>query len=601
MLRIKTKGTIIIGLIILTGIIGLIFCYIFRFDVQQKPMKRVQAAKKVATPAKEELSSFSLEYKEAPEDNPLKGFAGFIGTFEYTDFPSSMEFILVPMGSIVKGEKQYDWTALEKELTKVTSYGRQAIVSFYLDYPGTTNGIPQYLLDAGLKTFAYDKYGAGAGGISPDYSDPVLWEMILDFVKALGEKYDGDCRIADIEASIVGIWGEWHTHPYTEFGLEQADILKLAKAYDQHFQYTQVSFRYPFQGMKGLRGGYSDYSFCYETIIDEWSQLNRLKNVGVEDTWKTYMCGGELYPKYRDSIFETENWCLKEGESFDECLDKLHISWLLVGNLGTFTMEEREEAVKASKKLGYEFYINEVRYDPYLEGSIKNMTVSVDIQNLGTAPIYYDWPTTIQVINEENKVVKTITTDWDIRKIVNDGKSHTFTATIPLNGLKKGVYRFGLRIKNPLSNGNPIRFANETQHVDGLMMLGQFGYRTVQRLPYILKRTDYNAKLNEKYGWTISTSYLNDQIPCGETYTYGLRFRRHTHAKSSPDYDMKILLYKDGKRVKCLNTTWNFSKISEDTVYLAWQSADLERGEYVMKLQAAKDIGAIEFGKLTVK
>lgn len=264
-------------------------------------------------------------------------------------------------------------------------------------------------------------------------------------------------------------------------------------------------------------------------------------------------------------------------------------------------MREREEALKAAALLGYEFYINEVRYNPYIETKTEKMTVSLDIQNLGCAPFYYDWPVTIEVFGRENKVVRTITTDWDIRKVAADGKRHTFTTTIPLSDMKKGQYRFGLRIANPLSNGNPIRFSNETQQADGLMMLGEFGYQTQVGLNFPLKRIDYNEELNQKYGWTISTSYLKDQIPYGEIYTYCIRFRRHTYDKSGPDYNMKILLYQDGKQAYCLDTTWNLSKVAEDTIYLTWISPELERGEYVMKLQAAKDIRAIEFGKLIVK
>lgn len=558
-------------------------------------------SKTTVVPAKEVAQTFKLSYKKAPDDNPLKGFVGLDGTAGYTDFPSSMEFILIPMSALVVGEDQYDWKAIEEKLLKVNAYGRQGIISLYLDYPGSsigTGAIPKYLLDQGLKIYPYDKY---LGGFSPDYSNEELWKMIYKFVEAFAKKYDGDGRIGAIEASIVGIWGEWHTYPYTTFGLDNADLVELARVYSREFKYTQVAYRYPFKGMEELRGGYSDYSFCHQSVIDEWSQLKKLQRAGVTEPWNKYMCGGELYPPYRDEIFETKDWSMREGESYEECIDALRPSWLLVGNLTSFTMAEREQAIKAANRLGYEFYMSSVSYDPYLEKSIKDMTISVNIKNLGIAPFYYNWPVTLEFINSSGNVVLTHMTDWNITEIAADGKNHKFKTTVNISKLKKGTYQVALRIKNPLSNGNPLRFANETQHKDGLMMIAQMGYGTTDKFTKDLVEPDPNELLEKTYGWSVTSSYLRDHIGHGHEYVFGLRFRKIKPDAASINYDMSIKLYKSGKLVRTIKTTWNLASIKGDTAYLAWSTKTLEPGEYVMKLKIAKDIGEIDFGHLVVK
>lgn len=570
-------------------------------DILQATKVTTVPAKTTVVPAKEVAQTFKLSYKEAPDDNPLKGFVDLDGTAGYTDFPSSMEFILIPMSALVVGEDQYDWTLIEEKLLKVNAYGRQGIISLYLDYPGSsigTGAIPKYLLDQGLKTYPYDKY---KGGFSPDYSNKELWNMIYKFVGEFAKKYDGDGRIGAIEASIVGIWGEWHTYPYTNFGLDTADLVELARVYDREFKYTQVAYRYPYQGMEGLRGGYSDYSFCHQSVIDEWSQLKKLQRVGVTDTWKRYMCGGELYPPYRDEIFETKDWVIREGESFQECLDALHPSWLLVGNLTSFAMEEREQAIKAANMLGYEFYIPSVSYEPYIKRSQKNLTLSLRIINLGNAPFYYDWPVTLELIDSKGKVVLTHMTDWNITKIAADGVNYKFKTTINISSLKKGNYQVALRIKNPLSNGNPLRFANETQHKDGLMMIAQFGYGTTAEVQKNLVELDPNETLEATYGWSVTSSYLRDQAGHGHDYVFGLRFRKLRKDATTINYKMLIKLYKNGVVARTIKTTWNLADIKGDTAYLAWSSSTLEPGEYVMKLKIAKDIGEIDFGHLTIK
>lgn len=607
-LRAMTKQNMVLGIVVT---ILLIILFIFNFPVlarsgessiAKEPDLKLVSGKATATPipAKEVVQTFQLNPGKAPEDNPLKGFVGLAGTAGYSDFPSSMEYILLPMSSLVVGKDTYDWTELEEQLQIVNAYGRQAVISLYLDYPGSSigkNAIPKYLLDKGLTVYPYDRY---KGGYSPDYSDKDLWDMVYKFVAAFAKEYDGDGRIGGIEASIIGIWGEWHTHPFTNFGLKTSDLVELARVYDREFKYTQVAYRYPFDGMQELRGGYSDYSFTFQSIIDEWSQLTKLKQTNMTDVWKKYMCGGELYPQHRDEIFETEDWCMREGESYVECIEALHPSWLLVGNLTTFTMEERKEAIKAANMLGYEYYISEVSYDPYIEKSIKKMNLSVTIQNNGNAPFYYDWPVTLEFIDSSGVVKLEQMQIWDITTIAADGKDYKFSTTVDISSLKKGVYQIALRIKNPLSNGNPIRFANETQHKDGLMMIGQFGYGTYAKFTKSLAEVDANQTLEDKCGWSITSSYLRDHISYDSPYVFGLRFRKLVADAKTIDYNMIIYLYKDSKLVKTIYTTWNLKDVKGDTVYLSWASKIVNPGEYVMKLKVSKDIAPIDFGHVIV-
>ena len=44
----------------------------------------------------------------------------------------------------------------------------------------------------------------------PDMDDPAVLKAHLDFIKRLGEQYDGHPDIDHIDLGSIGWWGEWH-------------------------------------------------------------------------------------------------------------------------------------------------------------------------------------------------------------------------------------------------------------------------------------------------------------------------------------------------------------------------------------------------------
>lgn len=87
-----------------------------------------------------------LAYSPAPVDNPLKGLVPYQG--EVRDrFPHSMEFSYLAYSDLVKGYDEFDWLPLEKMLEDISGRGHQAIFRIYLEYPGKTGAIPEFLLN----------------------------------------------------------------------------------------------------------------------------------------------------------------------------------------------------------------------------------------------------------------------------------------------------------------------------------------------------------------------------------------------------------------------------------------------------------------------
>ena len=130
----------------------------------------------------------------SPPDNPLKGLVPYAQA-EHARFPHSMEFDYVALAAVMKGPDSFDWTALETLINSVASRGHHTIFRVWLEYPGKTGGIPDFLLHDGLKVTEWSDGLGKERSLTPDYADERLVVALERFIAALGHKYNGDPRV----------------------------------------------------------------------------------------------------------------------------------------------------------------------------------------------------------------------------------------------------------------------------------------------------------------------------------------------------------------------------------------------------------------------
>ncbi|MGL6094602.1 MAG: DUF4832 domain-containing protein, partial [Fimbriiglobus sp.] len=317
-------------------------------------------------------SRHPLEYSPAPVDNPLKGLVPYQADVRES-FPHSMEFNYLPYSALVKGYDRFDWAPLEKLLDDMASRGHHAVIRVYLEYPGKIGGIPEFLRNDGLNVTAwqYPEMRPPAPVETPDYENPNLRKSLRNFLAAFGKKYDGDPRIGFLTAGLLGVWGEWHTHPNDKLFASKTVQLEVMAAYEAAFPRTPVLLRYPAGGADSRtaknadrRFGYHDDSFAWGTLDtgrpgDEWFFVSALKAAGpdAEAKWKTRPIGGEIRPEAWGRVFDggpeppgTQN--------FRKCVEATHATWLM--DSGMFgkksTAERRKRAEQEVRRMGYEFH-----------------------------------------------------------------------------------------------------------------------------------------------------------------------------------------------------------------------------------------------------
>jgi hypothetical protein len=423
----------------------------------------------------------------APEDGSAPGTVA-------NALPYTLEWAPFPVKDVVTGRDTYDFTKVDALLDAIASRGHQAAIRFYLDTPGKESGMPQYLIDGGTdQSRRYDFEGNKKISFSPNYDDPNVKEMLLHFVDALGDKYDGDPRIAYITAGLYGFWGEEHTYPYNGYVNEQnPDAInwmpsdefraQLVEAWDDAFDETFIQNRYPTEATKAHGMGYYDDSLGYATLEGtSWHFIPKLKKQGEGDAWQHSPIGGELYPSFQKCAFSEPLNCPSRDTGRDykalESIQKAHATWLINQHAFStgYTGAELTRAKAASAAMGYTLQATRtsVTYNQV------KATVVVEIKNTGVAPFYATWPLEVILVDEKNEIVASQTIESTLPSIL-PGQTGRVTARLPLpEGYRSNdsaqKLTAAIRIVNPLPNGAPVAFANEAMNkpLTGYLELGK--------------------------------------------------------------------------------------------------------------------------------
>jgi hypothetical protein len=425
-----------------------------------------------------------LQYQPAPTLNPLKGFVPYARGGK--GFPHSLEFNYLPLRSLMIGPEVFDFKPLEDLLNDVASRSCQTVFRVYLEYPGKPTGIPQYLIDGGLKIREYINTNTQpfqqTKVITPDYQDPNLRAALTAFIAELGKRYDGDPRIGFITAGLLGTWGEWHTYPRMDLWASKQVQIEVMDAYEKAFAKTFVLLRYPagdddysYAPTFGRRLGYHDDSFGWATLAtgkkgDEWFFLARMA-IGGEtglNTWKRFPIGGEIRPELWGCLWN-DGGCSPQGQDFAECVRQTHATWLMDSSTSRkLTDDQRRRAESAAASLGYELTVR--KYSAMLKsGRLEDL--SLTIRNCGVAPFYYPWTVQVGILDATGKVLQSWDTDWKINSILPD-QSARFEFRPPSGiPVPQGIVALG--IVNPMPGGVPLRFANtsQDQHATGWLTL----------------------------------------------------------------------------------------------------------------------------------
>ncbi|NJP97629.1 DUF4832 domain-containing protein [Nonomuraea sp. FMUSA5-5] len=467
------------------------------------------------------LQAHPLTAAPGPLDNPLKGFARFYwpGSDQNTGYPHSLTWSYFGLSEVMTDPadcSKINWSILDNALNEIASYGNQAAVRFYMEYPDGSGTHPANAIPHCFDGHVTYRTNTRWGTTSPDYDNAYLLDALSGFIAAFGARYDGDPRIGFIHLGLIGLWGEWHTWPYDtdtsgdsypNYMPTDEHAARILRAYDDAFDETKLEVRYPDSAggaATGLDVGYHDDSFCFRegsplagvTLPQSlggasWAQLQRALAVGGENKWITSSMGGEVRPEIQATAFASWPGGSGQVDNMKACIELEHTTWKINEQSQGYAAGDPGVAA-AVRLMGYNLTVDNAYFKNTASGTTN---VGVKISNTGVAPFSYPWTVTLGLRNSAGTVVKTFDTPWDLRKVMplkirafpdwgvgpdptylDYGYPQYFQTGVDLSGVAGGSYQWVLRVRNPLeavsANAKKLRFANATQGADGWLTLG---------------------------------------------------------------------------------------------------------------------------------
>ncbi len=340
-------------------------------------------------------------------------------------------------------------------------------------------------------------------------------DRVDSLVKKMAEAWDNDPRVGFVYMGLVGRYGE----AFYKLGGDGTEPMvltpKLVKAlgdsFSRYFKHKKVMVRnlkyfnedYLRSHGNEYRGNtYSDYyqfglywdSFAHEAEMND-GLLDTVAVIRSSKIWRTQPILGEVAPdrKY-NALYENIHDTLTHDSSVDYIRDYIfavHATGLSgISNYDDANAAEVAAIGKLHESMGYRFILKQASYsDVVTPGG--ELVVAFDVQNVGAAPFYYDWPVRVALLDKDTRevVYRHKFENVDIRKWMPgddwdfDGNYYKQSPkTYHVDGrfvlpddLAQKEYILTLEIDDP-AGGNPsVRFAVDNYYKGGRTPIGLIG------------------------------------------------------------------------------------------------------------------------------
>lgn len=308
--------------------------------------------------------------------------------------PSTVHYARWGWGELEPQPGKIDYVFLDKILKETHDSGQQ--LAFRVMCCSTSKGRPyhpQWLKEVGGHELVADHNGV-APLLIPDMDDPIVLERHLDFIKRLGERYDGHPDIDHLDLGSVGWWGEWHLSGSKTCKLPTLENrMKVVNTYLVAFKRTPLlmligakeCLTYGTQHGTGWRadslGDLGSFSPTWNHMRNAYPLL--IKEAKVQEAWKNGPIAFEPPAAVRE--FVDKGWPLRWIFNYGLAL---HGSFFN-GKSGRLPDDEtfRQELERFLRRLGYRLVLRELKHPAQAQPGAK-LELAMQWQNTGSAPCY---------------------------------------------------------------------------------------------------------------------------------------------------------------------------------------------------------------------
>lgn len=267
---------------------------------------------------------------------------------------------------------------------------------------------PEWLREIGGR-IVETRYQGGGPLEVPDLDSPATLQAHLDFIRRLGEKYDGHPDIDHVDLGSVGWWGEWHMSGSSNLSMPSPENQrKIIDAYLAAFPKTPLLMLMDGPEMLGYatRKGTGWRADCLGDMggfTANWCHMRNLypqtlAAAGALQTWQTAPVAWETCWDIRKWV--QEGWSLRY--IFNYAL-ALHASYL--NNKSAPIPDDpavHEEIRRFLRRLGYRLVLR-VWEHPSEATAGGLLSIRMTWQNVGSAPCYRPYPAAIRLRNQRGQ------------------------------------------------------------------------------------------------------------------------------------------------------------------------------------------------------
>jgi hypothetical protein len=307
--------------------------------------------------------------------------------------PSTIHYARWGWGELEPQPGRLNTEFLDKVLKETHDAGQQLAFRVMCCSPYKRPYHPAWLKELGGRELMADHNGQGPFPI-PDMDDPLILDRHLDFIKRLGEKYDGHPDIDHVDLGSIGWWGEWHLSGSKKCKLPTMENrMKVVGAYLAAFNRTPLVMlingkectTYATQHGTGWR---ADSLGDLGSFSPTWNHMRNgyplwIKQAKVEEAWKKGPIAFE--PPGAVQEFVDKGWPLRWIFNYGLALHGSSFS----GKSGRLpeSKEFRLELERFLRRLGYRLVLRELQYPSQVKAGDK-LALSMKWQNIGSAPCY---------------------------------------------------------------------------------------------------------------------------------------------------------------------------------------------------------------------
>jgi hypothetical protein len=435
--------------------------------------------------------------------NPMRGFYTWLHkNVAPQPTPAQDSYQRFSWAQLEKVQDQYNFSMIDRELDQLPKGGKFGFRIFALNGDFSwMNGIdvPAYLVEHPAKGFflpANPKNTSYPKSFVPDWNDPFFLERAELLLTALGNKYDGDPRIAWVDIGMYGNWAEWHTSGLSNFprgripyadtalnpqGAEPGTLETRKRIVDAHakaFKKTRLimmtddkvalayALRLPTSIPVGIRrDSWGDSHFSQDLLSSDMPAADQEL---VTNRWK-------VAPFIVESFGGAGAFNVGAQGLVDQ-VENFHVS--LVGNGGfasqwePLSPENQQGVLKAGRRSGYRFAITAVKLpDSVPAGS--RVPLQTHWINHGVAPAYESWRVEFLLTKPGQTKPVTMVSTVSLGKMLpsKEGEMVNDILAIPAD-LPPGRYDLTVTVIDPESYRLPMQLAIQGRTESGSYTLG---------------------------------------------------------------------------------------------------------------------------------